>query len=77
MLCRGDRFVEGIVDEDLVPHAVERMLVDATLWKALKLKDASKAAMAGDVTPQTQADAKRFAALRAAFATRSFREETI
>jgi hypothetical protein len=76
LLCHGDRFVEGIVAEDLVPDAVERLLVDTALWKSLQ--DAADAVLDGDeVGPQIQADASRFAELRAALGKWSLSEETI
>ncbi len=76
MLCHGDRFVEGIVAEDLVPAAVERMLVDAAVWE--KLRAAAGAVLDGDdVTPEMEADASRFTELRAALSKWSLREEMV
>ncbi len=76
MLCHGDRFVEGIVAEDLVPPAVERMLVDEAVWA--KLKGAARAVLdADEVTPEMEADAGRFTELRAALAKWALREETV
>jgi hypothetical protein len=76
MLCHGNRFVEGIVAEDLVPSAVERVLVDAELWTILQ--GAADAVLDRDeVGPQTYADANRFSVLRAALAKWSLREEMV
>ncbi|MFT3769328.1 MAG: hypothetical protein QM820_28150 [Minicystis sp.] len=76
LLCQGDRFVEGIVAEDLVPAAVERLLVDTAFWSVLQ--DAADAVLDGDaVTPQTQADAGRFAEIRAALKKWDLQEEMV
>lgn len=76
MLCHGDRFIEGIVAEDLSPAMIERMLADAAVWETLKA--AARAVLQGDdVTPETEADASRFTDLRAALAKWNLREEMV
>lgn len=76
LLCYGARFIEGIVADELVPSAVERMLVDAALWKSLQ--DAADAVLDGDdVDEQQQADADRFAKLRLGFAKQRLAEEMV
>ncbi len=76
MLCHGDCFIEGIVAEELLPSAVELILVDAALWKTLQ--DAENAVLDGDdVDPQTLADGNRFTKLRVALAKRNLTPEMI
>lgn len=76
LLCEGDRFVEGIVADDLVPPAVERLLVDSAGWKTLE--DAVDALLDGDVVePQTHADADRFHELRAVLKKWDLHEEKV
>jgi hypothetical protein len=76
LLCHGARFVEGIVVDDLVPSAVERVLVDTALWTTLE--SAADAVLDGDdVSLQAQADAGRFAEIRAGLAKWSLFEEVV
>ena len=76
MLCHGDRFIEGIVAEELIPADVERILVDTMLWNTLQ--DAADAVLDGDdVDAQTQADADRFKELRVGLTSRSLSEEMV
>ncbi len=76
MLCQGDRFIEGIVAEELIPAAVEHMLVDTVLWKSFQ--DAADAVLDGDdVNEQTLADANRFSELRVGLAGRKLVKEMV
>lgn len=76
MLCHGDRFVEGIVAEDLMPVAVERMLVDTAAWETLEAA-ADALLDGGDMAPQAHADADRFAEIRSAFMKWNLSEERV
>jgi hypothetical protein len=76
MLCHGDRFIEGIVAEELIPAAVERILMDTMLWTTLQ--DAADAVLDGDdVDDQTRADADRFKELRVGLTSRDLAEEMV
>ncbi|MFS8070914.1 MAG: hypothetical protein ACMG6S_31490, partial [Byssovorax sp.] len=62
MLCQGDRFIEGIVADDLLPKQVERLLADGGTWKEMLRSNA--ALLAGSATAEQKTKASQYSALK-------------
>jgi hypothetical protein len=68
MLCYGDRFIEGIVADDLLPEHVERLLADRGSWK--EMLRANAALIAGSATAEQDTKAKQYRAIKASMKVR-------
>ncbi len=68
-LCCDDRFVEGIVANDLVPHEVERLLAERDSWQEILRANAEL--IAGGGTIEQKAKAAQYRALKRSMKARN------